>query len=773
MRILSNLPLPRVWRRSETGMAIALTLCALVLLIGLLAVIDRALSAPNRHMVASDWERHTASVMIETQRFQTALQDAEIGQRGYLLTSDPSYLTTYETGAKEARRELGSVRTFIADNPLQLRRIERLQLITDQRLSILDQTISVAKDGRVDDAIAIVRMGQGKILMDSARREIAAINAEESRLMALRQENTDTVENQIFTVNTVLAGLALLLFLGLASLLAFAFSAQIRLKAAAADRDAQLREKQARELLQSIIDSSVDPIYAKDRNGNFVVANVSTGHAYGAENRDMIGKGDADYQSADIAAKLRATDLAIMETDAPQTLDEDIIMNGNTRVFESVKVPWRVGDTVIGIIGVSRDITERRAAEDEVAALNRELEDRVAARAKEIEEAQEQIRQMQKIESIGQLTGGIAHDFNNLLAAIMSNLEILRKRVAGDARSEQLVDGAYQGAHRGATLTQRLLAFARKQTLKAESHSVERLLGGMDDLLNRSIGPNITLTTHIPSDLPPVTVDANQFELAILNLVVNARDAMETGGALLITAQAHTLKAENDIAEFGAELGNGHYVCLTISDTGSGMDDDTVKRAIEPFFTTKGIGKGTGLGLSMVYGLAKQMGGTLTIKSIVGTGTQIGLWLPRAAHIDADSIAENDPPVIVAAPVRATEHQSLTILSVDDDGLVNMGTAAMLEDLGHAVVEANSGKAALELITTQSFDLVITDQGMPDMLGTELTAQLRCDYTDLPIIIATGYQELEEMAALKVVYLSKPFTQDKLRTAVETCMQGL
>jgi PAS domain S-box-containing protein len=766
---LKNRPLLRLWRKSEIGTAIVLCLCGVALLIGLLTVIDRALSAPSKRLIASDWERHTASVMIETQRLLAALQDAEIGQRGYLLTADPSYLKPYENGMKETRRELASLRSLITDNPVQLRRLETLNLITDQRFGILEQTIAIAKEGRVDDAIAIVRTGQGKILMDRARGEIAAINTEERRLMRVREANTDKVDNQIVTVNSILAGLALALFLGLASLLAFAFSARIRLKAAAAEREAQKRDTQARELLQNIIDSSVDPIYAKDKEGRFVVANVSTGLVFEKDNKELIGKVDSDYQPLEIAAKLRSTDIGVMESKTPKTLDEEIVMNGSRRIYESVKVPWRVGDDIIGIIGVSRDITERRAAEDEVAAFNRELEDRVAARAKEFEEAQEQIRQMQKIESLGQLTGGIAHDFNNLLAAIMSNLELLRKRVAGDERSEQLVDGAYQGAHRGATLTQRLLAFARKQSLKAESHSVQRLMGGMDDLLKRSIGPNIALTMQIPNDLPPVTVDANQFELAVLNLVVNARDAMEGGGALSISAHAHTLKAENDIAKFGAELGIGHYVCLTIADTGSGMDDDTVKRAIEPFFTTKGIGKGTGLGLSMVYGLAKQMGGTLTIESAVGKGTQMGLWLPRASHSEAESEAVAKITDSVVSP----EQRPLNILSVDDDGLVNAGTAAMLEDIGHSVTEANSGQAALEAITAQAFDLVITDQGMPNMLGTELAAQLRGAHPDLPIIIATGYQELDEIAALKAVYLSKPFTQEKLREAVSRCIAGV
>ncbi len=759
-----NLPFSRLWRRSEIGSAIALSLIGLALLTGLLMVIESALTAPGKRIAAIDLERHTASVMIETQRLLTAMQDAEIGQRGYLLTSDTSYLGPYQTGTENARRGLQSLRELIKDNPVQTRRVENLQLITEQRFNILSQTVAMAKEGRSEDAIAVVRTGQGKMLMDQARREIAIINLEERRLMKLRQAKTKDVDTQIFTLNSVLAGMALLLFAGLAALLAFAFSARIRLKAAAIEREAQLRDTQARNLLQTIIDSSVDPIYAKDEEGRFVVANISTGKVYGADNRNLIGKTDADFQAPEIVQKLRDADLAVMQSNTSKTLDEIIINDDQTLIYESVKVPWRIGQKIVGVIGVSRDITQRRAAEDELAALNLELEDRVVMRAKEIEEAQEQIRQMQKIESLGQLTGGIAHDFNNLLAAILANLELLRKRVAGDERAEQLVEGAYQGANRGATLTQRLLAFARKQTLKAESHSIATLLDGMDDLLKRSIGPNIELTTDIPADLMPVTVDANQFELAVLNLIVNARDAMPNGGSLAISAQAQTLREQNDIAG----LGTGHYVCLTIGDTGSGMDEETVKRAIEPFFTTKGVGKGTGLGLSMVYGLAKQMGGALTINSVVGIGTKINLWLPRAAHTDSIIEIGNDVPV-TADQSGIPEQRPLHILSVDDDSLVNMGTAAMLEDLGHKVVEANSGKAALELMQEHSFDLLITDQGMPNMLGTELAAQVRTTKPDMCIIIATGYQELDEMAALNAVYLSKPFTQEKLREAVAKC----
>ncbi len=376
----------------------------------------------------------------------------------------------------------------------------------------------------------------------------------------------------------------------------------------------------------------------------------------------------------------------------------------------------------------------------------------------ETRQLEEQVRQMQKIEAVGQLTGGVAHDFNNLLMAVIGNLDLLRKRIAGDPRAQRYLDGALQGAQRGAALTQRLLAFARKQDLQAKAVDVAGLVEGIRDLLERSLGPRVMIRYDLTHGLSPAMVDPNQLELALLNLAVNARDAMPMGGELSVEL------TENQVMDGQVEgLPLGRYLCLRVSDTGTGMNEETLKRAVEPFFSTKGVGKGTGLGLSMVYGLAAQSGGALRLSSVLGEGTTAELWLPiTEAAFDTSS------GVSVAAPAALPS----TILVVDDDALILMSTVSMLDDLGHTAIEAGSGPAALEVLRTgQPVDLLLTDYAMPGMTGLDLARAAQKLRPDLRILLATGYADLPEGSALDVPRLPKPYTQDQLASAVGTLLR--
>jgi signal transduction histidine kinase len=401
-------------------------------------------------------------------------------------------------------------------------------------------------------------------------------------------------------------------------------------------------------------------------------------------------------------------------------------------------------------IELERRVEERTA---ELAQANAELEQRVEERTREREDALAQVHEMQKMESLGQLTGGVAHDFNNLLMVILGNLQLLRKRVPDDARLARLIDGAVKGAERGATLTKRMLAFARRQELKPETLEVVRLVGGMEEMLRRTLGPTIQITIDLRNDLPAIRVDPNQLELALLNLTLNARDAMPLGGQLEITAR------RMPAAHGPQSLAPGDYVCVAVADSGTGMDEATAKRATEPFFTTKGAGKGTGLGLSMVHGLAAQSGGAMRIKSRVGRGTTVELWLPTAER----TMVEHVSP-LTARTYTAARHR---ILVVDDDPLISAATVAMLEDLGHLVNEAASGARALEALREGlEVDLVITDQAMPGMTGTELSRQIQQDWPELPIILATGYADLPNGEEPGLPRLSKPYQQDELSAMI-------
>lgn len=368
--------------------------------------------------------------------------------------------------------------------------------------------------------------------------------------------------------------------------------------------------------------------------------------------------------------------------------------------------------------------------------------------------AEEALRQAQKMEALGQLTGGVAHDFNNVLAVVVGNLERLRRLLAQDPVALRLANNAAAAAERGVGLTQRMLAFARQQRLEPKAIDLAALVYGMQDLLRQSLGPEIRIDLDLATELPPVQADPIQLELALLNLAVNGRDAMPGGGTVTIS----TGRAASGSKEMLAE---GEYVLIAVSDNGVGMDEATLARACDPFFTTKSLGKGTGLGLSMVHGFAEQSGGTLCLTSRRGAGSTAAIWLPVAkAEPPAREHSSKAPR---EATVRATK---LTVLAVDDDALVLMNTALLLEDLGHVVVEASSGAEALALLhESEAIDLVVTDQGMPEMTGLQLSAAIRTFRPQLPVIIATGYAELPGGEAL--IRIGKPFDTRALAAAID------
>jgi len=393
---------------------------------------------------------------------------------------------------------------------------------------------------------------------------------------------------------------------------------------------------------------------------------------------------------------------------------------------------------LIGYAKITRDVTEKRDAQ------------------RALEKAREALFQSQKMDAIGRLTGGVAHDFNNILMAVLGSLSLLKKRVGSDAKAATLVENATLAARRGASLTQRMLAFARRQALQPEPVHVRTLLEAMGELLIRTLGPTLLIEAQFPPHLPPAMVDANQLELAVLNLAANARDAMPNGGKIVIAGALTTFEAGS--AE-QAKLNPGKYLCLSVTDQGEGMDEATLARAAEPFFTTKGVGKGTGLGLSMVDGLAAQSGGRFELSSTPGVGTIARLWLPVAVEEPVRQAPTVSAP---AAPIPPQ-----VVLVVDDDALVLKNHVAMLEDLGHTVVPAASATEALEILSAnEQISVMVTDHAMPRMTGAELIQKVRVQRPELPTILATGFAELSGDLAQGIPRLSKPFDQEELAEAL-------
>ncbi|HYD14089.1 MAG TPA: response regulator [Allosphingosinicella sp.] len=435
---------------------------------------------------------------------------------------------------------------------------------------------------------------------------------------------------------------------------------------------------------------------------------------------------------------------------------------------------FTTGFIVVLINAMLKGYAVRQEAEQKLRSLNAELEARVAERTAQLEaeaaerrEAEAVIRQMQKMESIGQLTGGIAHDFNNMLAIVTGSLDMAKRRLKGneDPRIAQSLDNAAEGARRAAVLTQRLLAFSRQQPLEPQALDANRLVSGMSELIRRTIGETIAVETVLGGGLWPCFADPAQLENALINLAVNARDAMPDGGRLTIeTANVHL---DDLYAAANVDVAPGQYVMVGVTDTGVGMAAEVVERAFDPFYTTKGPGQGTGLGLSQVFGYVKQSGGHLKIYSEPGRGTTLRLYLPR--HFGDAAVAVEAPRPAMATVPQGRADQ--LILVVEDEEQVRTMTVEALKDLGYGVVDAPDGAAALaRLEALARIDLLFTDVVMPGMNGRELADRVCAARPGTPVLFTTGYTRNavvhNGMLDPGVAFLAKPFTVDQLARKV-------
>ncbi len=507
----------------------------------------------------------------------------------------------------------------------------------------------------------------------------------------------------------------------------------------AAEEALNQSREQFRRLVMGVTDYA---IYMLDPDGLVTSWNAGAERIKGYTEPEIVGQHfSLFYTPEDRAQGGPSRTLDIARRDGRYEKEGWRVRKNGTRFFAHVVVD-AIHDpdgTPLGFAKITRDITNQ------------------VRQRQELERAREQLFQAQKLEAIGQLTGGVAHDFNNLLMAVMGSLELLERRLPDDLQVRRLLNNAMEGARRGATLTKRMLAYARRQNLQEQAIDVAALVAGVQDLLVRAAGPEVLIERDTPPGLPKIRSDAVQLETALVNLIANARDAMPAGGRVRISADVRTRGIVSD------GLMPGDYVCLAVTDTGEGMDPATLARAAEPFFTTKGIGKGTGLGLSMVQGLAQQSGGQLLLSSRRGEGTRVELWLPLARHLAPPDVRAREVP---SAPVESAVPKALTILAVDDDPLVLMNTVAMLEDMGHVVIDAMSGAEALTKLHGAAIDLMITDQAMPGMSGSELARQVHELRPGLPVILATGYAELPPSGNAALPRLPKPFSQAELERAV-------
>jgi PAS domain S-box-containing protein len=498
---------------------------------------------------------------------------------------------------------------------------------------------------------------------------------------------------------------------------------------ALAEANARLREGEAR--FRGLFNATFQFIGLLSQDGTVLEANAAMLRLGGVEAAEVVGQSywDAPWWPTDPAT---------------QALLREAVAAGAAGTFVRREAVMRDRDG--RPVAVDFSVTPVRDEDGMVSLLVAEARDVSALKA-----AQALLHEAQKMDTLGQLTGGVAHDFNNLLMAVLGNLAVARRRLQGQQELRRHLDAAVQAAERGAVLTQRLLAFARRQDLKPQPVDLRALLLGVEALLRRSAGPLVRLRIDAPEGLPPAEVDPHALELALVNLAVNARDAMPEGGQLSVRL------ALQDSAPPGS-LRPGRWLTIAVADTGEGMDEATLSRAVEPFFTTKGPGRGTGLGLSMVHGLAAQSGGTLMLQSAPGEGTTATLWLPVSALRPVAMDAAAEPSV---QPGRGT------VLVVDDEALVLESTAAMVEELGYETLRATSAEEALERLAARpEVVAVLTDHAMPGMTGAALAAQLRAERPALPVILATGYAGAWAEEPGAAPRLAKPYTLAQLSAAL-------
>ncbi|MGK2910920.1 MAG: CHASE3 domain-containing protein [Sphingobium sp.] len=577
---------------------------------------------------------HTLEVQNRLSGILSRLQDAETGQRGYLLTNVKSFLQPYDNAVRYFPADFVTLRQLLEDNPKQTQQLLLLQKLASERQEFLRMAIAKFELGAPIDKEELLR---GKQTMDKARAIITDMLADEQRLLRTRE--------------------------------AMARSRQIA-----------------------------------------------------------------------VAMALALSGITVM------ILGIFVIRHARGRLVEAMRTSQALANS------------------------NAQLRDAARSQAA----AESQLRQVQKMEAVGQLTGGIAHDFNNMLAVIVGSLDIARRRLGNesDTRIARNIDNAMEGAQRATQLTSRLLAFSRQQPLEPHVLDANKFVGGMSEMLRRTIGENLRVETVLAGGLWPSFVDANQLENAILNLCVNARDAMPDGGKLTIeTNNAHL---DDAYAADHQEVVAGQYVMISVTDTGIGMPPDVVERAFEPFFTTKGVGRGTGLGLSQVFGFIKQSNGHMKIYSEPGEGSTVKLYLPRyygegtAAGDHASAPLASDLP-------RAQEGE--IVLVVEDEERVRHVSVDVLRDLGYTVVQAADASQALAVLAVQPrIDLLFTDVVMPDMNGRKLVDRVLIDRPTLKVLYTTGYTRNaivhNGMLDAGVALLSKPFTMSQLAHKVRQVLNG-
>jgi PAS domain S-box-containing protein len=692
---------------------------------------------------------HTFEVMVGARALDEALEDAEVHQREFLITGDAKYLAGYRVARQEISKRLARLLQLTSGNAEQQRSLALLEQQTTTILTYLERAIAARQQDGLDAARAVLATDGGSEARHMARDLILSLlGAERGRLLQEQTVGAEARHDSMLAAAATSALAVSIMLIGSVLLV-------VTLVRAAR---AQQKLRQSEERFGLLVDNVRDyAILMLDPAGNISSWNRGAQRITGYAPEEIIGQHFSCFFPPDeIRDGVPASELARVLTEGRIEVEGWRLRRDGSRYWANI-VTTAVHDedgNLRGFAKVARDLTERRQQQQA------------------LEQSQAALAQSQKMEALGQLTGGVAHDFNNVLSTVLGNAELLRLRMKKTAPIDidRFLDSLAHAVDHGKALTSRLLAFSRRQTLQPVSVDANQLVGGMADMLCRTLGEAIAVEVVAAAGLWRVDVDRNQLESAMLNLAINARDAMVEGGKL--TIETGNTYLDDDYSQAHTDLKPGQYIMIAVSDTGTGMSKETMARAFDPFFTTKSEGKGTGLGLSQVYGFLKQSGGHVSLYSEPGQGTTVKMYLPRSfnAREPAAAIIRSDP--------QTQEGAGATLLVVEDDPEVRRFSTAALDLLGYRVLEADDGAQALRILKERpDVDLLFTDIGLPGLNGRQLADRARQVIPHLRVLFTTGYARnaILHNGVLDrgVNLLPKPFTIERLGQKIgETLRAG-
>jgi len=743
------LPLSRQYRL--TKILIVLVLAGMIGMVWLSYRNLKATSASER------WETHTWVVIQKLGNFISTLKDAETGQRGFIITGNRAYLAPYDASLAATSAQLAELRQLTADNPRQQQRLAALAPLVADRLEQLKTGIALRQAQGLAAASAAIMTDTGKNTMDQIRQLVEQGQAEEAQLLgsrvATREAVTrDTIESIVLSGTLGTLALALLL-----ARLMVELSSRRQAETAQHGSEARYRSlfnsiEEGFCIIEMLFDADKKPI-----DYRFVEVNPAFERQTGL--RNATGKRMRELAPAHEAHWFETYGQIALTGEPQRFVNEARAMQRWFDVYA-----FRFGEPAGARVAVLfSDITERKLAEEEVLRLNASLEARVRERTDELMRAETALRQSQKLEALGQLTGGVAHDFNNLLGVVSNSVHLLRSDRLGPEERLWTLDTIASTVKRGTKLTSQLLAFARRQPLLPEVFDVHLQVQGVVDFVHLLMGSQMRI--RLEAGAQPAyfaEADINQFETALVNLCVNARDAMNAEGEILISVQP----ADSAPSALNGEHRAGHFIAISVADTGRGIAPDKLEAIFEPFYTTKEVGKGTGLGLSQVFGFAKQSGGEVEVQSQPGVGSVFTLYLTRAQFTPA-------PPAPKAPMRQHADGQGTSILVVEDNEALGRMTCSLLQALDYRATWAASPAQALELLEQDAsrFDLVFSDVIMPGMNGIELGERVRQRHPGLPFVLASGYNPLmAEQARHGFELVRKPYTCEALVQVFQEAM---